>query len=140
MRLRTFGVQIAVIALSAVGSLSPALAQSGRAGLYAYHTGPVVGGCPGLDWHITLTPDDDLSGFVAWDRGQHMARLQGKLAKNGSFEMAAQEVGGTGRKATVSGTAAGTTINVVITGSGTPCDGANLTIPRVSGGLGGGGG
>jgi hypothetical protein len=140
MRLRTFGAQIAVIALSAAGTLYPALAQSGTPGLYAFHTGPVIGGCPGLDWHITLAADNSLEGFVAWDRGQHMARLQGTLNKDRSFEMAAQEVGGAARKATVKGTASGNYINAVISGSGTPCDGDNLAIPRVSGGLGGGGG
>jgi hypothetical protein len=54
--------------------------------------------------------------------------------------MAAQEVGGAGKKATVKGSAGGNTINIQIVGSGTPCDGDNLTIPRVVGGLGGGGG
>jgi hypothetical protein len=69
-----------------------------------------------------------------------MARLQGKLNKDGSFDLAAQEVGGANRKATVKGTAAGNYINAQISGSGTACDGDNLAIPRVVGGLGGGGG
>jgi hypothetical protein len=137
---RPFHAKAAVFALSTAALLGPALAQSGQPGLYAFHTGPVVGGCPGLDWHITLEPDNSLNGFVAWDRGAHMARLEGSLKKDRSFEMEAQEVGGAARKATVKGTAAGTNISVVINGSGTACDGAYLNIPRVVGGLGGGGG
>jgi hypothetical protein len=132
--------QIAVIALSAAASLGPAFAQSGKAQLYAFHTGAVAGGCPGLDWHITVEPDNSLVGFVAWDKGQHIAKLQGKINKNRTFEMDAQEVGGQGRKAAVKGTASGDYVNAAISGSGTPCDGQDLAIPRVAGGMGGGGG
>jgi hypothetical protein len=122
------------------GLSSYAAAQSARPGLYAFHTGPVVGGCPGLDWHITLDSHDALSGFVSWDRGQHIAKLDGSLQKDGSFKMAAQEVGGAGRSAEVQGKAAGTNIAVVISGSGTACDGQNLNIPRAADGMAGGGG
>jgi hypothetical protein len=69
-----------------------------------------------------------------------MAKLSGTLNKDRTFEMDAQEVGGQGRKATVKGTAMGDTINAQIAGTGTACDGNNLTIPRVTGGMGGGGG
>jgi hypothetical protein len=93
-----------------------------------------------LDWHLTLGADNSLTGFVAWDRNQHMARLAGTLNKDRTFQMDAQEVGGQGRKAVVKGTAAGDTINAQISGSGTACDGDNLAIPRVTGGMGGGGG
>jgi hypothetical protein len=140
MRFKIFRARIAIIALSTAASFSPALAQSGQPGLYAFHTGPVVGGCPGLDWHITLGPDNTLTGFVAWDQGKHMARLAGSMNKDRTFEMDAQEVGGAGKKATIKGSASGNYINAVINGSGTACDGDNLAIPRVVGGLGGGGG
>jgi hypothetical protein len=139
MMSKVFTTTVATVVLSAAASLSPALAQSGTPGLYAYHTGPVVGGCPGLDWHITVGKDGSLTGFVAWDRGTHIAKLAGMINKNRTFEMAAQEVG-TDRKATVSGSAGGTNINVQISGSGTACDGVTLNIPRVVGGLSGGGG
>ena len=79
-------------------------------------------------------------GFVAWDRGQHIARLEGSLSNDRTFEMAANEVGGAGRKATIKGTAGGAYINVAIYGSGTPCDGINLPIPLATSGVGGGGG
>src|SRR3954464_10029894 len=100
------------IALSTVASLSPASAQQEKGALYAFHTSPVAGGCPGLDWHITVTPDDRLNGFVAWDAGKHMARLDGKLNKDRSFAMDAQEVSGAGRKAAVRGTASGNYVNI----------------------------
>jgi hypothetical protein len=140
MKHKILSAGLMAIALSTAASLSPVAAQQEKGTLYAFHSAPVVGGCPGLDWHITVTPDNKLTGFVAWDAGQHMARLNGMLNNDRSFEMDAQEVGGAGRKATVKGTASGNYINAVINGSGTACDGDNLAIPRVAGGLGGGGG
>jgi hypothetical protein len=137
---KMFSATIAVVAFSAPALISPASAQPANGGLYAFHTGAVVGGCPGLDWHITVGKDQSLTGFVAWDQAKHMARVEGTIKKDGAFEMDAQEVGGQGRKATVKGTATGNNINVVISGSGTACDGMNLSIPRAVGGLGGGGG
>jgi hypothetical protein len=140
MKSKRFAVKVAVAALSTVTLLAPAFAQSGKPGLYAFHTGRAVGGCPGLDWHITLEPDRSLVGFVSWDHGQHIAKLAGTLNKNNEFEMDAKEVGGAGRTAVVKGKAAGDNVNVVITGSGIACDGISLNVPRVVGGLGGGGG
>ncbi|HBK09009.1 MAG TPA: hypothetical protein DDZ81_24650 [Acetobacteraceae bacterium] len=139
MKSKMFSAKVALIALSAAAFVSPAMAQQSKDALYAFHTGPAVGGCPGLDWHITLGADNSLTGFVAWDHGQHMARLAGALNKDRTFEMDAQEVGGQGRKAVVKGRAAGPYINVQITGSGTACDDVYLNVPRVAGGEGGGG-
>jgi hypothetical protein len=135
-----FNSQIVMVALSALVAASPGMAQPKKAQLYSYHTGPAVGGCPGLDWHITVEPDNKLIGFVAWDRALHIARLDGSLGADRTFEMAANEVGGAGRKATIKGTAGGEYINIAIYGSGTACDGTNLPIPRVTDGTGGGGG
>jgi hypothetical protein len=140
MRFRMFHKQIVTVALSTLVAASPAMAQPKKAQLYSYHTGWAVGGCPGLDWHITVEPDNKLMGFVAWDRGQHIARLDGSLSADRTFEMAANEVGGAGRKATIKGTAGGAYINVAIYGSGTPCDGINLPIPLTTSGVGNGGG
>ena len=127
------------IALAAAALLSPAFAQSGKTSLYVYHTKP-SGGCPGLDWHVVTEPDGSLNGFVAWDKMKHMAHLDGMINKDGTFKMDAQEVGGTARKATVSGKAAGSYITAMINGSGTACDNQPLQIPRNVGGLEGGGG
>ena len=130
---------LALIAFAAAVSLSPAVAQQAKGGLYVYHTGP-SGGCPGLDWHIVTEPNGSLMGFVAWDQMKHMARLNGMIDKDRTFKMDAKEVGGSGRTATVSGRAAGTNIAAMINGSGTACDGKELNIPRFAGGLEGGGG
>jgi|GEM_PF-3239752 len=140
MSSRIFSATTVAVVLSAAALLSPASAQQKKPQFYAFHSYPVVGGCPGLDWHITLEPNDTLQGFVAWDRGQHMARLDGKLNKDRTFLMNAQEVGGKERKAVVKGTAGGQYINAQINGSGTACDDVNLAIPRLDGGLEGGGG
>jgi hypothetical protein len=131
--------KIAVIALATATSWSPSFAQQAKGGLYSYHTRP-SGGCPGLDWHIVTEANGSLMGFVAWDQMKHMARLAGTMNKDRTFKMDAQEVGGTGRKATVSGTAAGDYITASIDGSGTACDKQVLQIPRDVGGLEGGGG
>jgi len=130
---------IAVAALSAAVLLSPAMAQKHKASLFAFHTKPVIGGCPGLDWHVVLTPDNKIDGFVAWDHKRHMATLDGELNKDQTFEIAAQEFGSTG-KAMVTGKIAGDYINLTINGSGTKCDGEILPVPRAEGGLEGGGG
>lgn len=140
MQSKMFSAAIVAAALSAAALLSPASAQQKKASFYAFHSSPVVGGCPGLDWHITRQPDNTVEGFVAWDRGQHMARLNGKVNKDNTFNLAAQEVGGQARKATVTGNASGDYINAQIHGSGTACDDVNLAIPRMEGGLSGGGG
>jgi hypothetical protein len=145
MRSGSFVARVAVVGLLAAASLGaaashdPAVAQAAKGGLYAFHT-RAVGACPGLDWHITVEPNGGLIGFVAWDQMKHMARLAGNLNKDRSFEMNAEEVGGAGRKATVKGTAAGDYITASIDGSGTGCDKQVLQIPRVTGGLQGGGG
>ena len=138
MKTAMFKAGIAVIALSAAASLSPAMAQEGKVALYAFHTSPVIGGCPGLDWHVTLSPDNKLAGFVAWDQGQHVAKLDGELNKDRTLEISAKEIGGAGRTATVKGTASGEYVNLTIIGSGSPCDGENLAVPRVAGGTSGG--
>jgi hypothetical protein len=143
MRSSMFNARMAIVAVAAAASLGPALAQQQKGTLYAFHTGP-IGGCPGLDWHLTVE-GNNVEGFVAWDREQHIARLDGTITPASAgqartFKLDAQEVGGQGRKAIVQGTGGGNYINAMIQGSGTACDGKMLTIPRVVGGMGGGGG
>src|SRR5689334_24401565 len=101
MKSRKLAATVAIATLSTATMLGAAFAQSGKPGLYAFHTGRAVGGCPGLDWHITLEPDNSLVGFVSWDHGQHIAKLAGELSKDREFQMKAKEVGGEGRTATV---------------------------------------
>ena len=141
MKTAIFAAGIAAFGLAAAATpLNPALAQAPlKGGLYAFHSRP-IGKCPGLDWHVMVEPNGALDGYVAWDRMPHLARLSGTLTKDRTFEMAAQEVGGAARKATVKGTAAGDYITASITGSGSACDDQVLQIPRAEGGLEGGGG
>jgi hypothetical protein len=113
----------------------PAFAQ--QAGLFAYHT-KAIGGCPAMDWHITVEPSGQLVGFVGW--GDHLAKLAGQLKPNRSFEMNAQEIGGQGRTAAVKGTATGEYITAVVSGTSTACDGQPVQVPRASAGMAGGGG
>jgi hypothetical protein len=130
--------KLALAALATAAALSPALAQT-KGGLYVLHT-RAVGSCPGLDWHVNVEPNGSLVGFVAWDQMKHMAKLEGSIAKNGSFDMNAQEVGGAARKAVVKGAAAGDYITMSIDGSGTGCDKQIFQVPRFEGGTSGGGG
>jgi len=131
--------KVVVIGLVTATSWSPAFAQQEKGGLYVYHT-RASGGCPGLDWHVNVEPSGMLTGFVAWDQMKHMARLAGMINQDRSFKMNAQEVGGTRRRATVTGRTSGEYIEASINGSGTACDGKMLNIPRDVGGLEGGGG
>jgi hypothetical protein len=140
MRHRILIAGIAMAALSAAALSGPALAEKGKGSLYAFHTSAVIGGCPGLDWHVTVSPEDKIGGFVAWDRGLHIARLEGEINKDRTFEIDAKEVGGAGRTAVVKGKIAGEYVNLSVSGSGTPCDGDILPVPRAEGGMQGGGG
>src|SRR3954468_7587761 len=70
MKHKILSAGLMAIALSTAASLSPAAAQEEKGTLYAFHSRPVVGGCPGLDWHVTVSPDNKLTGFVAWDAGK----------------------------------------------------------------------
>jgi len=128
----------AAAAVFAALAAQPAAAMS-EGSLYSFHTG-AMGACPGLDWHVILTPDNRISGFVAWDNMQHMALLNGTMEQNRSFAINVKEVAGTGRSGVVKGAATGDYINASLEGSGTACDGKPLEIPRVVGGISGGGG
>lgn|SRR5690349_15376139 len=145
MKLPMVGAKIAVIALSAAATFSlPASAQIPRhpvakAQLYAFHTRP-ASGCPGLDWHVTVEPDKTITGFVGWDKMQHMARLEGQILPDSTFKVNAQEVGGSGRTAVITGRYGGSYLAIAISGTGTACDDVILNVPRVTSGLSGGGG
>jgi hypothetical protein len=68
------------LACFALTACSPPLTQTGvRPGLYAFHTGQTPA-CPGLDWHVTIEQDNEVNGFVAWNQGQHIARLAGTIS------------------------------------------------------------
>src|SRR4051794_13866970 len=141
MKLPMVGAKIAVIALSAAVTFSfSASAQIPRrpvakAQLYAFHTRP-ASGCPGLDWHVTVEPDKTITGFVGWDKMQHMARLEGQIQPDSTFKLNAQEVGGAGKAAVITGRYGGNYLSIAISGTGTPCDDVILNVPRAVSGLG----
>lgn len=132
--------KMAIVSFAALAPLSPALAQPVQSGLYAFHTSQIAG-CPNLDWHIVAKKNGALGGFVAWGNPEQMARLNGSFNKNSrKFTIHAKEVGGQERTATIQGEATGEYVTMRIEGSGTPCDNKPLNVPRVAGGLQGGGG
>ncbi len=72
--------------------------------IYVFHSDP-HGSCPELDWHVVLESNDVLTGMISWDNQQHVARATGTLNRQArTFSMKAQEVGGRGRTANVTGT------------------------------------
>jgi hypothetical protein len=73
-------------------------APEGR--LYVFHS-KAMGGCPALDWHVTVGAGNALSGMIAWDDMKAMAKASGSLnMSNNTFSMTATEMGGEGRIAT----------------------------------------
>ena len=90
-------VAIAVASGSASAQIVP---PEGR--MYVYHS-PGQVGCPALDWLIVAGQNGGLSGMVAWDGMASMAKAQGNI-KDGQVHMTANEVGGQGRTATLTGT------------------------------------
>jgi hypothetical protein len=95
---------------------------------YAFHTGP-IGNCPGLDWLVNVESSGKVAGMVGWDNMTHMASLAGTMQSDGRFSLTAKEVGGP-KTATVSGTNAGNYATIAITGTGSPCDGKTVQVPR----------
>jgi hypothetical protein len=99
------------IRLLAVGALlqasvsGVALAQGLPEGrVYTFHS-DAKAGCPSLDWHIVARGHGVLSGMVAWNDMNTIAKATGTMnMQTRTFQMTAQEVGGQGRTATVEGT------------------------------------
>ena len=84
-----------------VASVGAAYAQI--PGVYVLHSKP-EGGCPALDWHVTVGPNHELSGVIGWDNMKSIARVSGQLDPNTRmFTMTATEVGGQGRTANIQG-------------------------------------
>ncbi len=83
--------------------LNAALAQMPVGRVYTLHSAP-AGGCPALDWHIVVEPNDTLVGMIAWDNMQTIARASGTVnRKDHTFSMIATALGGSTRKATIQG-------------------------------------
>jgi hypothetical protein len=72
--------------------------------VYVLHS-KAVGSCPSLDWHIVSEPGGTLSGMIAWDNMQAMAKATGTVDRNNrTFSVIATELGGQGRRAAIDGT------------------------------------
>ena len=92
--------------------------------VYTFHSS-AQSGCPGLDWHVVLTPDNMLDGMVAWNNWQSMAHATGTINPTAkTFQMTAEEVGGRHRTADISGTVRSDGYLVAnITGPNVSCQG-----------------
>jgi hypothetical protein len=81
----------------------PARAQPVPEGeVYVFHSNP-TDQCPGLDWHVITGINGTLSGIIAWNGMRSIARVHGKIALDRTFQLTATEMGGAGRRATVTG-------------------------------------
>ena len=92
---------IVTSAVALVASVGAASAQF--PGVYVLHS-KAEGGCPPLDWHVTVGPSHELSGVIGWNDMKSIARVSGQLDPNTrTFTMTATEVGGQGRTANIKG-------------------------------------
>jgi hypothetical protein len=102
VRLIAAGLLTLTAATGASPEQKPFRLPTGR--LYVFHSGP-RSGCPGVDWYIVAEAGDTLTGFIAWNNMQSLARATGTLNRRTStFEMTAHEVGGQDRTVMVTGT------------------------------------
>jgi hypothetical protein len=87
---------VAVVALVCVVRIAAAQVPQGR--VYVLHSG-AGGGCPHLDWHILVEPDDDIAGMISWNEMRTIARATGHVDRsNHTFSLVATELGGKGKK------------------------------------------
>jgi hypothetical protein len=103
MRLLVAGLLALTAATGVATEQKPAFKlPAGR--LYVFHSTP-RSGCPGVDWYIVAEAGDILTGFIAWNNMQSVARATGTLnRRTGTFEMTAHGLGGADRIVTVTGT------------------------------------
>jgi hypothetical protein len=91
----------ALVLAAALSVVSEAQVPEGR--LYAFRTKPVAD-CPALDWHVVVDANGVVSGMISWDGMKSMARATGMVNRTSkTFAMAAKEMGGQGRMATITG-------------------------------------
>jgi hypothetical protein len=108
--------------------------------VYAFDSSAQAG-CPGLDWHMVLGDGGALSGLIAWNNMQSVARVSGSFnLQTRAFQATATEVGGQGRTAALTGTVNPNTgwLTANIQGPNVNCQG--ITVPWFSPFTGGGGG
>jgi hypothetical protein len=108
------GLIIGTLGLAAASSCAPPapppspLVQQQAAQLppgrvYAFDSSAQAG-CPGLTWHMVLGGGGALSGVIAWNNMQSVARVSGTVdLQTRAFQATATEVGGQGRTASITG-------------------------------------
>jgi len=102
MRIGKLIVTNALIASAWVGLAS---AQMPDGSVYVLHS-RAHGGCPSLDWYIVVEERGILAGMIAWNDMKMMTRAAGTVDRpHHRFTMAATEIGGQGRTATIEGKA-----------------------------------
>jgi hypothetical protein len=91
----------AAIAIAIVGGTAAAQ-QSQEPRIFTFHAN-ASGGCPDLDWHVVLAPDDTVTGMIGWQNMQQLVRVTGKLDRaKKTFSLTGKEAGGN-RTATIDG-------------------------------------
>lgn len=101
------GLAIAAAALlsgaawNAALAAAPAYLQEGT--VYTAHS-PARNGCPSLDWHIWVGPQDTLSGMISTEGVSAKAfSMTGGIGADRTFHLNGKEIGGTGRTGVVDG-------------------------------------
>ena len=96
---------LVVSALALTAASNFASAQDSLMGrVYSFHS-TAQGSCPALDWHVVAQSNGMLSGMISWNDMQNMAHADGTYdMRSRTFQMTANEIGGQGRTATVTGT------------------------------------
>ena len=98
---RTKSVVAGALLLAATLGVASAQYPEGR--LYAFRS-KAQAGCPALDWHIMVNSNGDANGMISWDDMKSMTHATGSVNTSAhTFSMAAKEVGGQGRTATITG-------------------------------------
>jgi hypothetical protein len=100
-RMIRYRLATATIAIAIVGGTAVAQAPGER--VFSFHSNATFSGCPNLDWHIVVAPDNSVTGLVGWQNMQVVARVTGTLNRQAkTFQLTAKEVGGD-RTATIDG-------------------------------------
>ena len=103
MKARILLATMVVGALGAGAMSNTTLAQVPPPGTLFAMRSPAQGACPTLDWHVVVGENGALSGMVSWNNMKTMAQLTGTTNAQHQFSMTAQEIGGDGKTATITG-------------------------------------
>jgi hypothetical protein len=70
--------------------------------VFVFHSA-AAGACPSLDWHATTGIKGNLGGIITWNDIRSIARVRGHIALDRTFQVTATEMGGTQRRAVITG-------------------------------------